>query len=102
VDPRDIAEVAATTLRRPGHDGRTYVLTGPEPISPRQRAHIIGDVLGEPITFAELTREQARGPMQVAPTVDHGSSRRRADPDRTRLVRGTIRVVAVAWRVIGP
>jgi uncharacterized protein YbjT (DUF2867 family) len=66
VDPQDIAEVAATTLRRSGHDGRTYVLTGPEPISPRQRAHIIGDVLGEPITFVELTREQAREQLAAA------------------------------------
>jgi uncharacterized protein YbjT (DUF2867 family) len=66
VDPQDIAEVAATTLRRPGHGGRTYVLTGPEPISPRQRAHIIGDALGEPLTFVELTREQAREQLAAA------------------------------------
>jgi hypothetical protein len=42
------------------------VLTGPEPISPRQRAAVIGDVLGEPIAFVELTRDQAREQMAAA------------------------------------
>jgi uncharacterized protein YbjT (DUF2867 family) len=66
VDPQDIAETAATALRRPGHGRKTYVLTGPDPISPRQRAQIIGDVLGRPITFVELTRAQARDRMSAA------------------------------------
>jgi uncharacterized protein YbjT (DUF2867 family) len=66
VDPQDIAETAAAVLREPGHGGRAYVLTGPEATSPRQRARIIGDVLGEPITFVELTREQARDRMPAS------------------------------------
>jgi uncharacterized protein YbjT (DUF2867 family) len=66
VDPRDIAEVAAAALRGPGHAGATYVLTGPEPISPRHRATVIGDALGEPIAFVELTRDQAREQMAAA------------------------------------
>jgi uncharacterized protein YbjT (DUF2867 family) len=66
VDPEDIAETAAAVLREPGHGGRAYVLTGPEVTSPRERARIIGDVLGEPITFVELTREQARDRMPAS------------------------------------
>jgi uncharacterized protein YbjT (DUF2867 family) len=48
IDPADIAEVAAVALRDGRHAGRTYELTGPAPISPRQRAQVIGDALGTP------------------------------------------------------
>ncbi|MGW7367044.1 NAD(P)H-binding protein [Streptomyces sp. NPDC054841] len=63
VDPADIADVAAVTLREHGHAGRTYELTGPAPISPRGQAETLGDALGTPVQFAELTREQARSHM---------------------------------------
>lgn len=60
VDPSDIADVAATVLREDGHHGRTYVLTGPEPIAPRQQADALAAALGEPVAFVELSRDQAR------------------------------------------
>ncbi|GAA1360770.1 NAD(P)H-binding protein [Streptomyces beijiangensis] len=63
VDPADIAEVAAAALREGGHSGRTYVLTGPAAISPREQARVIGDVLGEPVRFTEITRAEARAQM---------------------------------------
>ncbi|MFI7446818.1 SDR family oxidoreductase [Nonomuraea sp. NPDC049714] len=63
VDPDDLAEVAAVTLRENGHTGRTYELTGPALTTPRQRAAAIGDALGEPIRFIEQTREEARAQM---------------------------------------
>jgi uncharacterized protein YbjT (DUF2867 family) len=62
IDPADIAEVAVT-LRDGRHAGRTYELTGPTPISPRQRAQAIGDALGTPVRFVEQRREQARAQM---------------------------------------
>lgn len=63
VDPADIAEVAAVTLREAGHGGAIYTLTGPAPISPRQQATEIGKALGEPIRFVEQTPAQARDLM---------------------------------------
>ncbi|WP_033213622.1 NAD(P)H-binding protein [Kitasatospora phosalacinea] len=60
VDPADLAAVAAAALREDGHHGRVYVLTGPEPITPRRQAAVLGEVLGEDVAFVELTREQAR------------------------------------------
>ncbi|MFF5207989.1 NAD(P)H-binding protein [Streptosporangium sp. NPDC000396] len=63
IDPADIAEVAAVTLREDGHAGQIYELTGPALITPRQQAEAIGDALGEPIRFVELTRDQARAQM---------------------------------------
>lgn len=63
VDPADIADVAATTLREDGHAGQIYELTGPALTTPRQRASAIGDALGEPIRFVEQTRDEARTQM---------------------------------------
>ncbi|MFG2294148.1 NAD(P)H-binding protein [Streptomyces sp. NPDC048603] len=61
VDPQDIAEVAAAVLRdRARHAGRTYELTGPETITPREQARAIGAAIGEEVRFTELSREQAR------------------------------------------
>ncbi len=65
IDPADIADVAAATLRESGHSGQTYVLTGPGPISPREQATALGDALGEPVRFAELTEDQARAAMSA-------------------------------------
>jgi uncharacterized protein YbjT (DUF2867 family) len=64
VDPADIAEVAATVLRDDQHAGHIYELTGPTLTTPRQRARIIGQALGEPIRFVEQTPEQARAQMR--------------------------------------
>lgn len=63
IDPADIAEVAAVALSEVGHDEKVYVLTGPEVTTPRQRAAAIGDAVGSPLTFVDLSREQARDQM---------------------------------------
>lgn len=73
VHPSDIAGVAAAALREDGHEGRVYELTGPAPVTPRERARTIGEALGEPVAFAEQTREEARAQMLAfmpAPVVD--------------------------------
>ncbi|MGW4212775.1 SDR family oxidoreductase [Lentzea sp. NPDC004789] len=56
VDPADIAAVAAVALQG-GHEGRTYVLTGPEAMTPRQRAEVLS------LPFVELSVEEAREQM---------------------------------------
>ncbi|GLH95304.1 SDR family oxidoreductase [Phytohabitans aurantiacus] len=63
IDPADIAGVAANTLREEGHAGQIYELTGPALTTPRQRAEVIGDALGEPVRFIEQTRDEARVQM---------------------------------------
>ncbi|MER7129412.1 SDR family oxidoreductase [Streptosporangium saharense] len=63
VDPDDIAEVAAAALRQDGHVGRSYELTGPALVTPRQQAEAIGAAIGEAVRFTELTREEALSRM---------------------------------------
>jgi uncharacterized protein YbjT (DUF2867 family) len=63
VDPEDIAAVAAVALRDPSHVGNIYTLTGPAAISPRQQAEVIGQVIGEPVRYVELSRDEARSRM---------------------------------------
>ncbi|MFC9246770.1 NAD(P)H-binding protein [Streptomyces sp. NPDC057136] len=63
VDPADIAEVAAAALREDGHAGQVHELTGPALTTPRQQADALGEALGEPVRFTELTRDEARAHM---------------------------------------
>ncbi|WP_284742154.1 SDR family oxidoreductase [Amycolatopsis sp. RTGN1] len=64
IDPADIAEVAAATLLSPLHTGRTYELTGPALVSPRDQAAAIGTALGEPVRFTPQTRPEALASFQ--------------------------------------
>lgn len=66
VDPRDLAEVAAATLTEPGHAGRSYTLTGPVATTPRERVDALAEVLGHPLSFVEVSREQARSQLLQA------------------------------------
>lgn len=63
IDPADIAEVAAVTLREDGHTGQVYELTGPALVTSWQRAAAIGEALGVPVRLVEQTRQEARALM---------------------------------------
>ncbi|MFE7853216.1 NAD(P)H-binding protein [Streptomyces sp. NPDC057403] len=60
VDPRDVAAVAVRALTEEGHAGRAYTLTGPEAISAVEQTRQLGRLLGVPLRFEELSRDQAR------------------------------------------
>jgi uncharacterized protein YbjT (DUF2867 family) len=60
VDPRDVAEIAVEALVGPGHVGRTYTLTGPETLSPRDQAAVLGEVLGRRVELRDLTPSETR------------------------------------------
>jgi uncharacterized protein YbjT (DUF2867 family) len=57
IDTRDVAAVAAACLTRPGHEGQTYQLTGPEPLSFQQVARSLTTGLGRPITYIDPPAE---------------------------------------------
>jgi uncharacterized protein YbjT (DUF2867 family) len=50
VDVRDNAAVAAAALTEPGHEGRTYTLTGPEALTHAEMAAAISDAIGRAVT----------------------------------------------------
>jgi uncharacterized protein YbjT (DUF2867 family) len=56
----DIGAVAATALSEDGHAGQTYILTGPEALTPPDMVRIIGAAIGRDLRFVELTEAQAR------------------------------------------
>ncbi|WP_086831415.1 NAD(P)H-binding protein [Streptomyces sp. NRRL B-24572] len=63
VDPADIAEVAAAALREPAHAGRTYVLTGPIAVSPREQVRALAGALGVPVEFVPQSASEARAQL---------------------------------------
>src|SRR2546422_2881933 len=60
IDARDIAAVAAVALTSPGHEGKKYVLTGPEALSYGDVARIIGKAVGRPVEYVAESPEEAR------------------------------------------
>ncbi|MFJ3823429.1 NAD(P)H-binding protein [Streptomyces nodosus] len=63
IHPADIASVARVALTEPGHQGRTYALTGPEPVTARQQVEAIAAALGRDVPFIEISRQEARDQM---------------------------------------
>jgi uncharacterized protein YbjT (DUF2867 family) len=66
IDARDVAAVAARVLTGEGHEGRAYVLTGPESLSYQDVADRYSRVLGRPVRWSEVTFERARESMLEA------------------------------------
>ncbi|WP_017977180.1 SDR family oxidoreductase [Actinopolyspora halophila] len=92
IDPADIAAVAGRVLTERDHEERTYPLTGPAEITPRERVHSIGRVLGRDLVFEELSVEEERErlkqfmPEEVADSLVDIDS----DADRGPGVRTTV------------
>ena len=62
-DPADIAAVGALALTTPGHEGRVYELSGPQALTPGERAAILGQTLGRDLRFEAQSDEEARAEM---------------------------------------
>ncbi|MEV0621382.1 NAD(P)H-binding protein [Nonomuraea sp. NPDC050404] len=60
VHEADIAAVLKVALLEEGHAGHTYWPTGPEPVRRADAVRLIGEAIGRPVRFVELTPEQAR------------------------------------------
>lgn len=54
IDVRDIADVAAEILLRPGLAGATYTLTGPRAFSHPELARLLGELTGRPVRHIDL------------------------------------------------
>lgn len=60
VDVRDIAAAAVAALTEPGHEYKTYDLTGPQALTHADMAAHLSQVLGRTITFADVPPEAMR------------------------------------------
>ncbi|MEV6956512.1 NAD(P)H-binding protein [Streptomyces sp. NPDC051183] len=58
VQESDIAEAAFAVLTDPALAGRAYTLTGPQSLTFQTQLAILGGVLGRPIPFGTVSREQ--------------------------------------------
>ena len=67
IHERDIAAVAVRTLLEDGHEGAEYVLTGPESLTQREQVATIGEAIGRPLRFEEISPEEARREIPFPP-----------------------------------
>ena len=68
VDIRDIAAVAAAVLTGSGHEGKSYVITGPESLTYTEIADKLSAALGKKVAYVDVSLDQARKTM-----IDSGS-----------------------------
>jgi uncharacterized protein YbjT (DUF2867 family) len=60
IDPRDVAAVAASALTTDAHEGKTYVLTGPEALTFEDVAAHLSSATGRTIEFVDVPEDVAR------------------------------------------
>ena len=63
IDARDIAAVAAKALLEPGHEGKTYLLTGPVVLSYAEVAEKISAAIGKPVRYVDVPTAESRAAM---------------------------------------
>lgn len=59
IDVRDIVDVAVAVLTGSGHEGKSYILTGPEAISFHDMAATFSKVLGKEVNYVSVPHEAA-------------------------------------------
>ncbi len=60
IDTRDIAAVAAQVLTCPGHQGNSYMLTGPEALSAAEVAERLSAAVGRQVRYVDLPPDAFR------------------------------------------
>lgn len=63
IDRRDVIEAAAKVLTTEGHEGQTYVLTGPVLLSYHDVASVLSRALGKEVRYVNVPMEAAREAM---------------------------------------
>lgn len=58
IDARDIGRVAAAVFTSPGHERKSYTLSGGESLTYEKVARTMTEVLGRPITYARPSEEE--------------------------------------------
>jgi uncharacterized protein YbjT (DUF2867 family) len=63
IDPCDVGAVVAAVLTSDGHDGRTYVVTGPAAVTYAEVAEALSAVTRRPVEFVDVPEDDARRGM---------------------------------------
>jgi len=63
IDPRDVGATAAAVLSSPGHEGQTYLLTGPRAITYAQVAAGLSAATASRVEFVDVPGDAARQAM---------------------------------------
>ena len=63
IDTRDIVDIAATVLTSGGHEGQSYVLTGPEALSMTDVAAKLSTALSKEVKYANMSPDDAKAGM---------------------------------------
>jgi uncharacterized protein YbjT (DUF2867 family) len=63
IHERDVAAVASRALLDAAHAGHSYVLTGPQLLSQREKVRLIGEAIGREVRWEELTASQTKAAM---------------------------------------
>jgi uncharacterized protein YbjT (DUF2867 family) len=66
LDARDVGEVAAAVLTDDGHQGKTYVLTGPKALGAAEALATLSEALGHTYTYVDVPEDAARKAMAEA------------------------------------
>ncbi|MFI6787878.1 SDR family oxidoreductase [Nonomuraea sp. NPDC050383] len=60
IDIDDIAKISYAVLTTPGHEGKTYPMTGPEALTMTDIAGHISEAIGKPVRYRDVTSEEKR------------------------------------------
>ncbi|MGA3093292.1 MAG: NAD(P)H-binding protein [Terriglobales bacterium] len=63
IHERDIAAVAARVLVPSEHCGRSYLLTGPQSLTQREKVRLIGEAIGKNLLWEEISPQEVRQAM---------------------------------------
>ena len=66
IDARDIAAVAAKALTEQGHAGKTYPITGKEPLTHAEFAARVGKVIGKSVKYVDMPPDQFKAGLKSA------------------------------------
>jgi NAD(P)H dehydrogenase (quinone) len=58
VSRADVARAAAVVLTEGGHEGKTYLMTGPSVVTPANFASIAAELSGKPVRYEPITWEE--------------------------------------------
>jgi NAD(P)H dehydrogenase (quinone) len=66
VSKKDCVAAAAAVLTKPGHEGATYEITGPDLLSFRDAAALTSEISGRPIEYVVVSHEEKQASFDAA------------------------------------